>query len=70
MHPTLLGMIAKGPAGEAMTLRKVQVGVGRGKMQEAIERLIGDNNLASGAEEARLLEEGDSVVLVGRHDWR
>jgi hypothetical protein len=69
-HPALLGTMAKGPAGEAMTLRKVQVGVGGGKVQEAIKHLTGDNELVSRAEEARLLEKGDSVILMRGHDWR
>jgi hypothetical protein len=62
--------MAKGPAREATTLREVQVGIGRGKAKETIEHLARDDDSASGAEEAGLLEEGDSVVLMGGHDWR
>jgi hypothetical protein len=70
MYTALLGAMAKGPAREATTLRKVQVGIGRGKAKKAVERLARDGDSASRAEETRLLKEGDSVVLVGGHDCR
>jgi hypothetical protein len=61
--------MAKFSAGETTTLRKVQIGIDRGKTQETVEHLRRDRDATSGAEETRLLEEGDSVVLVGGHDW-
>jgi hypothetical protein len=70
MHATLLGMMAERPAGETMTLREMQVGIGRGKAKKTVKRLTEDDDSASGAEEAGLLEEGDSVVLMRGHDWR
>jgi hypothetical protein len=62
--------MAERPAGETMTLHEMQVGVSRGKAKETIEHLTRDDDSASRAEEAGLLEEGDSVVLMGGHDWR
>jgi hypothetical protein len=69
VHAALLGMISKSPTGKATTLCEVQVGIGRGEAQETIECLARDNNATSGAEETRLLEEGDSVILMRGHDW-
>jgi hypothetical protein len=63
-------MMAERPAGETATLCEMQVGIGRGKAEETIKRLARDDDLVSGAEETRLPKEGDSVELVGGHDWR
>jgi hypothetical protein len=60
--------MAEATTGEAPTLRKVQVGIRGGEAQEAIERLARDGDAANRSEERRLLEEGDSVVLMEYHD--
>jgi hypothetical protein len=68
MHTTLLSTMAKYPAGKTMTLHEVQVGIGRGETQETVECLARDRDSTSRAEEARLLKEGDSMILMGGHD--
>jgi hypothetical protein len=60
--------MAEATTGEALTLRKVQVGIRGGEVQEAVEHLARDGNTANGDEERRLLEEGDGVILVINHD--